>query len=265
MAEHSTPEALEVLRPEVDPQEIALQYIHHEFIKLFPGQPKNFYDRLAEGASKLPQTIGTSSLWELLAGLAEGYKCKWVYRFLTDSGLQWRLERIALDDIRMTGMSPFMDPILAKANWHPSTFAEVWRSNPGYATQQDAVGMRPEPLRDSLPIMLIERNHYLQVFDGMRRTCMAALANKPDMTAWVGRRIQPGKSRINADKTLFLFATYAESNTHDETSLHALIGISKLVIREHANGREVVERALRFLEAKPAMGEAAKQIRAAIQ
>lgn len=260
----ATPAALQVIR-KATPEEIALQYIRHEFIKLFPGQTDTFYQQMADGVSKLPQMLGEDLFWKLLAGIAEGYKHKWIYRFLTDAGLQWHLEKIALNDMRMTGMSPFMDPILSAAGWQPAAFAKVWREHPEYAAQPEAAGMKPEPLRDIFPIMLVEKNNRLQVFDGMRRTCMAALAGKQEMAAWVGRRATPGKSHINTDKTLFLFATYAESDMHDEESLHALIGISKLVIREHANGREAVERALRDWDANPTMQAAAKKVRDAIQ
>jgi hypothetical protein len=260
----TAPQPIEVVRGNVAPQEIALQYIRHEFIKLFPGQTDEFYEQMASGVTRLPSTIGEDALWKLLAGLAEGYKFKWIYRILTNDGLHWRQERISLHDIRMTGMSPFMDPILAEANWQPADFAKVWRDNPEYASHPDAAGMKPEPLRDHLPIMLIEQNGQLKVFDGMRRTCMAALANKPELTAWVGRRTKPGKGKLNADKTLFLFATYSESETKKPEDLQGLIAVSQMVIREHSNGREVVERALQFWDGRPEMHDAAAKVRAAI-
>jgi hypothetical protein len=259
----ATSQPLEVIR-DATVQEIALQYIRHEFIKLFPGKPATFYDELTSGINALPQTLGDGLFWQLLAGIAEAYKFKWIYRFLTDSGLVWRLEKIRLNDIRMTGMSPFMDPILAKSDWQPSTFAKVWTAHPEYAAHPDAAGMKPEPQRDNLPIMLVERNHHLQVFDGMRRTCMAALANRSDLLAWVGRRSNPGKSNMNADRLLFLFADYAESDAQDEQTLQALIGICRMIIREHANGRQVVERALQFWDARPVMQHAATAVRAAV-
>jgi hypothetical protein len=260
----TVPAPLEIIRETV-PQEIALQYIQHELIKLFPDQSENFYEQLAKGVSDLPQLLGDDLLWKLLAGLAEGYKFKWTYRTLTDEGLRWRLEKIKLDDVRMTGMSPFMDPILASANWRPSTFAKVWQAHPEYASHPDAAGMKPEPLRDNFPIMLVEKDSKLKVFDGMRRTSMAALANKPDITAWVGRRVKPGKSKLNADKTLFLFATYSESKHHTAEELQALITISRMVIREHSNGRETVERALQFWDAHQETQKDAQKVREAIQ
>jgi hypothetical protein len=261
----AAPQPIEVIRSGAKPQEIALQYLRHEFIKMFPGQPDAFYEQLAGGVDKFPETLGDDLLWKLLAGIAEGYKFKWTYRILTDDGLAWSLEKVKLDDIRMTGMSPFMDPILVQANWQPSAFANVWNEHPEYAQHPDAAGMKPEPQRDHFPIMLIEQGGMLKVFDGMRRTSMAALAHQPDMTAWVGRRIKPGKSKLNADKTLFLFATYSEASTHDPETLEALIGISRMIIREHANGREAVERALQFWDAKEHMREAAAKVCAAIQ
>jgi hypothetical protein len=258
-------EPLEIVRSNVDTQEIALQYVRHEFIKLFPEQSEAFYEQLADGVARLPKHLGDHLFWELVAGLAEGYKYKWIYRILTDDGLVWRLEKIRLNDIHMTGMSQFMDPILREANWQPAEFAKVWNAHPEYAQQPRAAGIKPEPLRDDLPIMLVERQGALKVFDGMRRTCMAALAGKSEMTAWVGRRVKPGKGKLSPDKLLFLFATYSEAGEQDAPTLEALATISRMVVREHTNGEQAVERALQLWDGQQHMKDAAAAIRAAIR
>jgi hypothetical protein len=88
--------------------------------------------------------------------------------------------------------SPFLDAITEQAEWIPSKFAAIWRDHPEYGNSLDGEGIRAEPHRDHFPVMLREKSHCLAVFDGMRRTCVAALDGRPDLLAWVGRIHGPG-------------------------------------------------------------------------
>lgn len=240
MPETQTPQPLEVLRRNVQPEEIAIQYLQHELGKLFPDQDRDFQLKMDRQVKSFPRALGEKDFWQLVSGLSEGFKLKWVYRTLTDTSYSWSLERIALDDIQMTGMSPFMDPILRQADWRPSRFAQIWREHPEYAQVPEARGITPNPKRDQYPIILREKDKHLLVFDGMRRTCLAALENKPDLEAWVGRTTNPnGQMMINPDKVLFLRVLYDEAKDKNPQLLEAIKVVLETYIKEYRNGREV--------------------------
>lgn len=262
MAKKQTPRPIRILRKNVPPGEIAHQYLKHEFRKLFADvKDRNFWKTLDKSLDKLKERIGKDDFWQLLSGVAEGYLQKWVYRVLTDSVYKWRLEEIALDDIRMTGMGPFMDPILEEAGWRPSQFAKIWKSHPKYSQAPEAQGIKPFPERDEDPIFLRERDNELRVFDGMRRVCIAVLENRKSLNAFVGRIRNPsGKMMINKDKVLFLRALYDEAPHKDLKLLEAIKTIFKAYIKFYRNGKQVVSFYLKKWQRDPKLRPIAEEI-----
>ena len=258
----SNPKQIKLLRSKVDPVEIAIEYLQHEFRKFFPDQSKNFYLKMDLLISKFPESRGEETFWFIVAGISEGYSLKYVYRRLTDSKYIWSLERIKLDDITMTPMSPFMNPILEKAGWKPSNFAKIWRENPDLAKAPEAEGMRLYPDRDIFPIFVREnKKHQFSVFDGMRRTCMAALEGKPSILAYVGRVINPkGKTMLNRDKALFLRLMYDEIPKEDHELLDAIKTVMIAYQKYYRNGREVVENVMYKWKKDPKLVKVAEEI-----
>lgn len=241
MKELKTPEPLAIIRTNVQPEEIAKLYLKLEFRKLFANiQDYKFWKQLDNSIDTIKDRVNENDFWQLISGISEGYKLKWVYRVLTDSVYSWSLERIALDDIRMTGMSPVINPILEKAEWKPKKFAQIWKSNPKYATVPK-IQLLAEPERDHFPIFLHERDEQLRVFDGMRRVCLAVIEGRDLMEAYVGRiRNSKGQMMVNADKVLFLRVLYDEAPEKDQKLLDAIVTVFKAYIRYYRNGREVV-------------------------
>lgn len=246
MKELTTPRPLEVIRTNVQPEEIAKLYLKLEFRKLFADVSySSFWQNLDNSVETIKERVNEKDFWQLVAGISEGYKLKWIYRVLTDSVYSWSLERVRLDDIRMTGMSPFMNPILEKAEWRPSKFAQIWKADPKYAKQADGSGIKPNSQRDTYPILLHEGDSQLRVFDGMRRVCVAALEGKEFMEAYAGRIRDPqGQMMINADKVLFLRVLYDEASEKDPKLLEAIVTVFKAYMRFYRNGREVVDNVL---------------------
>jgi hypothetical protein len=241
-----TPKPLKILREKVLPEEIARQYLKYELRKILgESENKAFWQKIDLSIDTLKEKIGEKDFWQLVSGISEGFKLKWVYRVLTNNLYSWRLESITLDDIRMTGMSPFMNRILEKANWKPSKFAKIWKSNPRFYKLPDGQGIKPQPERDHFPILLHEQEGQLKVFDGMRRVCLAALEGNKSLDAWVGRIVNPrGKMMINPDKVLFLRVFYDELPRKDRRVLEAIKTILKAYLKFYRNGREVVGQSL---------------------
>lgn len=253
--ENSTPQPIKLLKQNVKPEEIAVQYLKHEFIKLFSNPSK-----LLDKVDNFPQEMG-KDFWQLVSGISEGYKMKWVYRVLTDNKYSWTLEQIALDDVTLTGMSEFMDNVINQANGKPSNFAQIWAKNPEFAKTPDGAGIKAHLERDDFPILLWERYDQLHVFDGMRRTCVAAITQKTEITAWVGRITNlDGQMMVNKDKVLFLRALYDESPDKDAELLDGIVKVMKGYIKLTRNGREVVENVLNKWKDDPNLVEVVEEI-----
>lgn len=261
MKETKTPKPVEVIRTNIQPEGIAKLYLKLEFRKLFANiSDQKFWKQLDNSINTIKDRLNEKDFWQLISGISEGYKLKWVYRVLTDLVYSWSLERIALDDIRMTRMGPVMNPILEEAEWKPTKFAQIWKSNPDYATDTKT-SLLAEPERDHLPIFLHERDNQLRVFDGMRRVCLAAIEGRDVMEAYVGRIRNPqGQMMVNADKVLFLRVLYDEAREKDPKLLNAIATICKAYIRFYRNGKEVVESALYKWRQDPNLKKVAEEI-----
>lgn len=245
MPENQAPQPLEVIRANVPPQEIACQYLRHEFIKLFPGQSDSFYEAMNQAIDNFPQSLGEKDFWQLVAAISEGLKLKGIYRLLTDTKYTWNLERFGLGDITLTSISPTLDKILKEATWNPVALPQIWESNKNYLAEEGDPGLKPNSEIDNDPIILKlrDRNNQLLVYDGMRRTCLRALAGKPDIIAWVCRVTnQKGKMMINADKVLYTREVYSEDPNKNSLLLDAIVTIMKAYRSNYRNGEELVQR-----------------------
>jgi hypothetical protein len=258
----SNPKLVKILQSYVNPVEMAIEFLQHEFRKFFPDQKDEFYLNMDRLIQEFPETRGEETFWFIVAGISEGYALKYVHRRLTDSKYAWSLEKVKLDDLTMTGMSPFMNPILEKASWKPSNFAKIWRENPDLAKAPEAEDMRLYPERDIFPIFVREnKEHKLSVFDGMRRTCMAALRGDSDILAYVGRVVNPkGKPLLNRDKALFLRLMYDEIPKEDLKLLDAIKIVMRAYQKYYRNGLEVVENVMHKWKKDPKLVKVAEEI-----
>lgn len=264
MPNDQTPQPIEVIRTNVSPQEIACQYLRHEFIKLFPNQASNFYEVMNQAIDNFPQTLGEKDFWQLVAAISEGLKLKGIYRLLTDTKYTWNLERFKLPDITMTSMSPVIDKVLKEAEWNPLNLPQAWKSNEQYLKDHDDPGLKPNLLTDGNPIILqLSDRNQLLVYDGMKRTCLRSLERKTDIVAWVCRVTNPnGQMMINADKVLYTRQVYSEDPDKDPQLLQAVITIMGAYRDNYRNGKELVERYISPWREKeePELKRAAKDI-----
>lgn len=257
-APKTAPEPLHILQDNVSPTTLAVQYLEDELGKLFPTIP-------SAQIKNLPDTLGHEQFWQLVAGISEAFKLNWTYRILSNQGFSWRLEQLSLDDVRMTGMSETLTKVMVEAGWKPSRFASLWRRQQEHAAKASYHGIAP---RDSehTPILIFEKAGTLRVFDGMHRVCAAALGNKTEITAWVGRIKNPNaKPQLNPDKPMFLLAAYREGTSQTPKDLQVVIDACMLFARTHANGRVAVERALGPWEHVANLAQARQKILDVIQ
>lgn len=265
MAEDQTPKPIEIIQTDVPAQEIACQYLKHEFRKLFPDQTDNFYETMNQAIDNFPQSLGEKDLWQLVAAVSEGLKLKGIYRLLTDTKYTWNLEKFRLPDITMTSMSPILDKILKEAEWNPANLAQAWERNKQYLKECSDPGLKPDPEIDNNPIIvqLNSEGKKLLVYDGMRRVCIKALESKPDITTWVCRVTNPnGQMMVNADKVLYTRQIYAEDPSRDPQLLKAIVTIMKVYQKNYRNGKELVERYLSPWQerSEPELRKAAEEI-----
>jgi len=222
---------------------IGRQYLKHEFRKIF-GDVKDakIWVKLDKSIDNFSKGGNESSFWNLLAAISEGWKLKAVFHILSNNRYKWKLDKISVDKIILTGMSPAIDKyIIKKYNRSPFDFIRAWKKDKKMRDEIFATGLAPHKERDHFPILLFEAKDGLRVFDGMRRTLLALIAGKKKIKAWAGYVVNHrGKSLISADRCYFLSNIYERSKKQDKELEKAIVRIGKEIIENYRNGEETL-------------------------
>ena len=222
---------------------IAKQYLKNEFRKIFADiKDDKFYKKIDKSIDRFDLREGEMSFWNLLAGVAEGWKLKQVFAVLSDDKYQWKLKNIPLEKIYLSGMSPTIDKyIIKKFNRNPLTFAKQWKTNKTMRQEIIKTGFRAHKERDGWPILTYKIGENYRVFDGMRRVLLALAKNQSTIKGWVGYKINAkGRPLISANRCYFLSNLYNQAKPKDKSLERALTRIGKEINKDYRNGREVL-------------------------
>jgi len=222
---------------------IAKQYLKQEFRKIFSDiKDDKFYRKIDKSIDNFSGREGEASFWNLLAGVAEGWKLKLVFQILSDDKYQWKLKNIPLDKVYLTGMSPTIDKyIIKKLNRNPVAFAKAWKINKAMRQEIIKTGFSPHKDRDCFPILVNKTGDSFRIFDGMRRALLALTKNQKSIKAWVGYKINvKGRPLISANRCYFLSNLYNQAKVKDKTLEKSIIKIGKEINKNYRNGKEVL-------------------------
>ena len=222
---------------------IAKQYLKQELRKVFfDVKDDKFYKKIDKSIDRFDLREGEMSFWNLLAGIAEGWKLKQVFSFLSDDKYQWKLKNIPLEKIYLTGMSPVIDKyIIKKFNRNPLTFAKAWKVNKNMRQEIIKTGFSAHKERDYFPILTYRSDEHYRVFDGLRRVLLALTKGESTIQAWVGYRINAkGRPLISANRCYFLSNLYNQAKSKDKNLEKSIIRVGREITKDYRNGREVL-------------------------
>jgi hypothetical protein len=224
-------------------EKIAVQYLQHEFRKII-GNAKNkkLWRSIDSALAQLSLRWGESSFWNLVAAISEDWKLKAVFSILSDTKYKWRREKVALEKIVLTGMSPAIDRYtIKKFQRSPIRFREAWIRNEKMRKDILATGFGYHKERDHFPIFLHESDDGLRVFDGMRRTLLAAIEGKKYLDAWVGRVTNPkGKPLISGGFAYVFSQVYFRALKREGQRINKpFIKVGRIISKEYRNANDV--------------------------
>lgn len=122
---------LKIIQKNVPLKEIIKQYLLHEFSKLLSDiDDQNFWDQFKKSLDTNLKKMLQRDLWQLLSGISEGYKLKWLYRILSDNSFVWHHEIWALEDITPTRIDPEIDKVIENNSANLVKFGQCGRQHP---------------------------------------------------------------------------------------------------------------------------------------
>lgn len=208
---------LKIIQKNISVEEIAKQYLLHEFSKMLSdNNDAKFWQQFEKSLNLNLQKMPQRNFWQLLSGISEGYKLKWLFRILSDNSFSWNREIWNLNDITMTGIDPKIDKIIKEKNSSsPLKFGKYVQKNPNVKKLFFDLEGKNGFYRNKFPILLRQDGEQFKILDGMRRTCLAAIKGQDEIEVIVGYKVRNGKMKLNPDKIYFLDLLYRESKDRE--------------------------------------------------
>ncbi len=244
---HSSPKPVRILKRNVLPHEIANQYLYHEFLKIFwDVKDKSFRRKIKQSLFRMRKRDGKHTYWLLVAGIGEGWRVKWVYRLLTNPGYVWNLEERKISDLTMTGFNPqIVDRIIMRSGRNFYRFAEYYHKHRVFFKKY-MPNLKSQPERDNQPVLIFydHKEGTMRLFDGMRRTVLAAIANKKTIKAYVGYPLRKGKAMVNLDKIQYLRLLFLDARKDRET-YRSFVHIGREMVRQSQNAAQAFRNSIK--------------------
>jgi len=241
------PKPVKTIHRNVSPYVLANQYLYHEFLKIFRDvKDKSFRRKMKRSLYHLRQRDSDHTYWLLVAAIAEGWRVKWVYRVLSNPGYQWNLEVRKIADLTMTGFNPrIVDRLILRSHRNFYQFADYYHRHPEFFKKY-MYNLKPAPERDSHPIFVLwdPKERTLRLFDGMRRTVLAAVAGKKTIKAYVGYPVAKRKPMVNLDKIYYFKLLFADAKKN-KASYKAFVRVGREMVRQSLNGAKAFRDSLK--------------------
>ncbi|MFH1543182.1 MAG: hypothetical protein ABIE03_01465 [Patescibacteria group bacterium] len=234
---------VKVYKNNVKPEILGNQFIYHEFLKIFRDiKDKSFRRKIKRSVNNFIKRDGPHHYWLLLAALAEGWRVKRVFYNLSNPAYVWRLEKRKISDLYMTGFNPRpVDKLIDRCGHDFYKFADYYHKNPDFFRKY-MPNLKPRPERDKHPVFVFwqpEKRHF-RLFDGMRRTSLAAIRGEKYINVYVGYPEKKGKPMINADKIHIFNLIFAKAKK-DKKTFKAFKIVGREIVRQFGNGRQLVK------------------------
>lgn len=245
------PEPIEIIKSGVSAEEVGRYYLRSEFSRLVT-KPEAL-DQLMGKIEKLPEGHTDSavehSFWDLLSGISQTYRHNGVFNIVSDERFIWRLERIAIGDLRLTGMGTGseMTKYIEKIENNPlklrESLADFFAGNKvGYPKDFEKFRPSEQKLKGGLETILIfERDQQLPVFDGMNRL-IQQIANGADSVVVYRGVTQKGEGKHRVGEAPFILLRDLYRTTQDESTQKAIIKTAKALEKFGSDGEVAYER-----------------------
>lgn len=106
--------------------------------------------------------------------------------------------------------------------------------------------LKLKPERDQHPVFVFwdPREHTLRLFDGMRRTILAAIQKKKTIKAYVGYPASKGKQMVNLDKIQYFKLLFREAKK-DPLTYQAFVRCGQEMVRQSQNAKKAFKDSLK--------------------
>lgn len=237
-------------------QEVAREYIKHEIKKLFIGLPKDYFskiDKEIEGWAYSNELSWPRDFWNGFHGIAMGFKLKIGLIYLvTAENIVWRKKILNADELYF-GVSNSATDTVGNEERSAKAMKEFFENN----SKQRKIELAKTKIyrkggenREEDPIIVVERDDRLSIYDGNGRFTKKILEGKYQIDAFVGSY----KSQEKFPKNYWLptsllmdnlYYLYEAIKNKDEILIDAYIKILKDMISHSESGKyEFWERAL---------------------
>lgn len=176
-------------------RQIAIQYIRHEWRRLFPElRGKELWQSIDKQIADWYEMLGVRNFWNAVHGITIGFRLTSIVPWITSLNVKWTERDIPFNELYFRGKfgpiasikvetSEFVDSI-KKAIFLPENLEFLKATKQYFKSHKNDT----EP-RSDFPIFVVKKNDKLQVIDGNGRVLKAIAEGKDSIRAVIGEPI----------------------------------------------------------------------------
>ena len=173
-------------------QRIAIQYIQHEWRKLFPQlRGKDLWESIDKQIADWYEMLSIRNFWNAIHGITIGFRLTSIVPWITSLNVEWVERDVPFDELYFRGKfgpitsleveTPEFSDSVKKAIFLPKNLKVLEETKQYFESHKHDT----EP-RSGHPIFVVRKNGKLRVIDGNGRTLKAIAEGKDSIRAFVG-------------------------------------------------------------------------------
>lgn len=187
-----------------------------------------YLEKLAQNHEK--KAMANTTPAEMLL-VYSGALLNWVGEYINDKSINWKLQKIALDSLTLSGTGPEWDSIIRnKAQLSPAKLRDLMKDESIHAVFAGATN-------SGLPILVRKDGDQIKILDGMNRVISGIRDGQAEIEAYVGERTGEAEPMIEAHVIYDFIRAYKQRRGDAEEFKAAL----RFLVSHYVNARKLLE------------------------
>jgi len=231
---------IKILAKNIPTVDVARYYLEIEFFKLF----KNRTQEMSDTIIKTMKELSDSKIWELLEAISFTYHLNGVFYNIGRENYTWNMETWHVKDLILTGMDSKANKVIfsERINGDAIKFKKYLLHYFDKAGEEDPEGLLSyKPSKKPIPfdkLLMKEQNGKIHMLDGSHRLVEMLLADKNEVTAFVGHpdtEEAENRPKNKIGKSIFILLTILFKKGNEEER-SAVLTVLKQLINNSTDG-----------------------------
>lgn len=228
--------ASKIHRRNIDSRDVARYYIVCELPRIFKNISETALEQIEASISRLNE----DELWSLLEAMAFTYRANSVFHAVSDIGLDWYEVEIAVNEITLGGVNPYVNKVTfsEEIKRSPPEFADYLRRYFNQHTSDDPLKLKEFSPKVSIRhprIILWERTGRIVTLDGIHRLISQVLSGQQTVRAYLAVH-NNNQHKTMLGKSIFILMRTLYDKNKEPTQREHILDVTRLMALDSTDG-----------------------------